>query len=493
MNDNPLQGWNPIPPAPEPTPGPAPTTSAMPNIPTATSGVPDLASTPVQEPVLPMPPVEAAPAPAPAAPAPQAPATPAAPVAPATPAASAAPAVDQPLDLIDASQFEVGTDPLPNNMPTPQQTKFPQPKKANKKLLLVILAAIILLGGGGAAAFFIMNMPKDPQSLVATAFSNFITNKDVKNTTFTGTGTLYTPDGFAGLKTENINMTISGSRSATTTEAKVHLNTRIDKKDEIDFDFESYRDSDAYYLRLSGLLNDLADTKHLEELSLNRPELSTIITAADGNWYQLGNYHAAQISPCLTQTIAATDLVDTFTKNNFITAAVYDGTAVKSKKSQVYQVSIVKPNLKVFNAALNNFNDCAYNLDSELDGVKNIFVEIGDNRLSRFYIEIELDDELNLTIDLSFAYPDTINSSKPKSYENFSDLFNNVIKTALDLDYSLTDRVENEEIEEDDTAEDEGEDEGEDEDIPDTKPSSDSDKSDDSGSSDNFSDDFSWL
>ena len=492
MNDNPLQGWNPIPPAPEPAPGPAPTTSSMPNIPTATSGVPDLASAPAPEPVLPMPPVEVAPAPAPT-PVPEAPAAPAAPVAPAAPAA---PATEQPLDLIDASQFELGTDPLPNNMPTPQQTKFPQPKKANKKLLLIILAAIVLLGGGGAAAFFIMNMPKDPQSLVATAFSNFITSKDVKNTTFTGTGTLYTPDGFAGLGTENINMTISGSRSATTTEAKIHLNTRIDKKDEIDFDFESYRDSDAYYLRLSGLLNDLADTKHLEELSLNRPELSTIITAADGNWYQLGNYHAAQISPCLTQTIAGTDLVDTFAKNNFITAAAYDGTAVKSKKSQVYQVSIVKPNLKVFNAALNNFNDCAYNLDNDLSGVKNIFVEIGDNRLSRFYIEIELGDELNLTIDLSFAYPDTINSSKPKSYENFSDLFNNVIKTALDLDYSLTDRVENEENEEeddetpaDDKKNDKKDDEKEDEDS-DTK-SDDSD--DDSGSSDDFSDDFSWI
>ena len=355
------------------------------------------------------------------------------------------------------------------------------PRSSKKKTGLIIAGVVALflaIGCGVAATLLLLNPGGDP---VATAVQRLMSGESGSKLAVNGTinGT-FGDDSMVS----DLNITLDGKADlmAKISSANIGISARLAGNDEalsINAEEISTGDGDLF-IKLDnlseaienygkGLNSSEPTTQIIEDCDLENAEdcMVDVTTMDSGSAVDISQYAVLfELFENKWFRISADDLtgddldMDTDTvqclntlyediKNSanslsgvykdypFITSSTENITIAK-RQNPIYRVIIDGENLanylKVANdlPAMDSFRACAGAQNAEIDTeeIKNaiaempeLYVEVDNNRnFTRLYTEFTIDGlDADITLDLNFSYPESVNVSEPTEYENFSD------------------------------------------------------------------------
>ena len=355
------------------------------------------------------------------------------------------------------------------------------PKSSKKKTGLIIAGVVALflaIGCGVAATLLLLNPGGDP---VATAVQRLMSgesgSKLAVNGTITGTfgddSTVsdlnITLDGKADLKAKISSANIGISAKLAGNDEALSINAEEISTGNGDLFIKLDNLSEAIENYGNGLNSSEPTTQIIEDCDLENAEdcmvdVTTIDSGSavdisqyavlfelfENKWFRISaddltgddldmDTDTAQCLNTLYEDIknSANSLSGVYKDYPFITSSTENITIAK-RQNPIYRVIIDGENLanylKVANdlPAMDSFRACAGAQNAEIDTeeIKNtiaempeLYVEVDNNRnFTRLYTEFTIDDlSADITLDLNFSYPESVNVSEPTEYENFSE------------------------------------------------------------------------
>ncbi|MBR0431138.1 hypothetical protein IJJ05_02525 [Candidatus Saccharibacteria bacterium] len=202
------------------------------------------------------------------------------------------------------------------------------------------------------------------------------------------------------------------------------------------------------------VLDDSDATADDAVLSQYAAYLANSLEIVDGEWVKVSleeinemmNSSETNTNSCLVDLISDVNqnrnsFASIYSKNAFIGSATGEVSVVK-KNDPIYRVAFDKENMLSFMSELDNseiiktFNECQVendedsisiveNQDSIIEALSKlpaIFVEVNkDYNITRLYSTLS-SDEISITVDLGFSYPENVNVSEPNEYKNLTDV-----------------------------------------------------------------------
>ena len=190
-----------------------------------------------------------------------------------------------------------------------------------------------------------------------------------------------------------------------------------------------------------------------------------IIEVIDGEWLRISVDELSSISSDIEIDSSASciaDLVSGINTNSNSAAKLYEEypfvvsageeKGIASKQSTVYKIGVNSTNLanyinSIQNSALSEKIYSCLNLEnnvkmdeSDIASIANdlpeLYAEVdGENNFARLYMVSDLENgEGTITMDLNFAYPDTINVPEPLEYQDYSEVIKDISTSLLDAE-----------------------------------------------------------
>lgn len=365
------------------------------------------------------------------------------------------------------------------------------PQKKNKTGLIIgiIIGAIVLIGGIVAAIVIAMAPKPDP---VNTAIEKLIKHENQRNLKLEGEVKLSFPESISDYSelTVNLNSQIVGTSLLNA--SKVSGKLKLKSGDEIDAEIEEvYAESGDLYFRISNAadaikkyqqipngqdetcdynsLEDETICTELENDSIGNDMTVKLINEIDGEWLKVSVDELKSFAEPITadgmdeglsndSTKCLTDFASGINQNTNTIAEMYQkypfikssqkDIAIASKNNPIYKVMIDEKGFSGFMHQMEGFQPvqdfakCMGSDDIKFDEEKlsefssslpDLYLEIDSSYdITRLYFEQQIEgSEINLAIDLDFAYPEVVNIAEPAEYKNFSKIIEDFSKKMI--------------------------------------------------------------
>ena len=348
-----------------------------------------------------------------------------------------------------------------------------EPAKKSRKAPAIIITTILLLVaiGSGIAAIIILK-PFGGTDAVPAAISKLMSGAPDY---VTATGTI---SATSDETVPNLNATFKASVDNKKHQNHANVKVTADLGMDEDFEFlaeEIHTADGILYLKLSGVLEALdafnvggtevtncADNS-AEPTNCGSQATSPVMGALglieviDDEWVQIPDSAFSSVSGIVTFDSTTQclidaadklgqygdDFVDLYNKNQFMNYST-DGITIAKKQDPIYKLSFDAEKLASFMNSMGNsgfmnelnacMGDTATNVKVDADSlaeilaeVPEIYVEINeDNDFTRVYLSADKNGT-NVTMDVSFSYPNSITIEEPKYYIDFNSLLSQVL------------------------------------------------------------------
>lgn len=304
--------------------------------------------------------------------------------------------------------------PPEDEMPNPMQTKFLQKRKMSKGLFIGLIASAATAVIAIIAVAIVLNLPKDPNTLIQNGMSKLLEGKS--NVQIAGTIKI-TPANANYINSDTVNLSILSSINNKISESTVRLNYKTNEKNEVDLSTGLYTNNDSLYFKISGL-NKVTNEGFRRLIEDKLPtDIYNIVNKSTDSWYHLARNDYLKLSEC--KALDYSNLNSDFKNNTFLTATKYEGDKIKQKTEQLYEVSIDSKKLNVF---IKNSLGCVEEINLPFE---TFYLEIkkDSSEITRVYITFK-NETMAAIVDLNLSYPNIINTSKPTTIKELSTLFN---------------------------------------------------------------------